>query len=111
MSAASEGAADGARERIAAHLSASSGAPAEVLALAPLGGGACQDNRLVEARIAGEARRLVLRSDARTSLPGSLDREGEKRVIDAAVRAGVRTPAARWFGRGLLREGPGAYFL
>jgi aminoglycoside phosphotransferase (APT) family kinase protein len=104
-------AATDASERIAAHLSAASGAPAVVHALAPLGGGACQDNWLVEARVVGELRKLVLRSDARTSLPGSLDREGEARVLDAATRAGVRTPAARWFGRGLLRDGAGAYFL
>src|SRR6185436_20436147 len=35
----------------------------------------------------------------------------EAKIIDAAVQAGVRTPAARWLTPSLLREGADAYFL
>jgi len=58
-----------------------------------LAGGACQDNFVVEARSAsGEGSRWVLRSDARTSLPGSIDRTREFAVMRAAAEHGVPTP-------------------
>ena len=83
--------------------------------LQPLVGGACQDNYRLELSFStGELqgdRRMALRSDARKSLPGSLLRRDEFQVIGAAVAAGVRTPAARWFTEGLVRPGAGAYFL
>jgi aminoglycoside phosphotransferase (APT) family kinase protein len=99
------------RARIEAHLARASGAAAEVRRLERMPGGACQENWLVEVALGGAERRLVLRSDARTSIPGSHDRRGEFRLIGAAVEAGVRTPAARWLERGLVREGGWAYFL
>ncbi len=103
------------RARIEEHLAAETGGRAVVKALAPLGGGACQDNYevrvdLESGALAGD-RRLVLRSDAVQSLPGSIDRRQEFEVIVAAVAAGVKTPAARWLGRGLVRDGAWAYFL
>jgi len=83
--------------------------------LQPLAGGACQDNYRLELSFSsGDLqgdRRMALRSDARKSLPGSLLRRDEFQVIGAAVAAGVRTPAARWFTEGLVRPGAGAYFL
>jgi aminoglycoside phosphotransferase (APT) family kinase protein len=96
-------------------LSAETAAPVRVREVSPLGGGACQDNYRVEAvfeggPLAGD-RRLVLRSDARRSLPGSIDRRVELAVITAAVQAGVKTPPARLLSRGLVREGAWAYFL
>lgn len=96
---------------IEAHLAAATGGAATVRAIEPLGGGACQDNYRVDVTLAGADRALVLRSDARTSLPGSIDRNAEFAVIGAAVEAGVKTPAARWLARDLVRPGAWAYFL
>jgi aminoglycoside phosphotransferase (APT) family kinase protein len=101
--------------RILAHLSDAARTEARVTSLERLAGGACQDNYVLVARFAsgpfaGE-RKLVLRSDARTSLPGSLDRAREYDVIRAAVAGGVRTPEARWLARDLVRPKSHAYFL
>lgn len=106
---------DDLRAAIEAHLAAETGGPVTVRALEPLGGGACQDNYRVEVTLtAGERageHTLVLRSDAVRSLPGSIDRKDEFAVIGAAVRAGVKTPAARYLARDLVRPGAYAYFL
>jgi aminoglycoside phosphotransferase (APT) family kinase protein len=99
------------RARLEAHLSSATGGAVTVVSLEKLAGGACQDNFALAARFADGERRLVLRSDARTSLPGSLDRQQEHDVIRAAVAAGVRTPDARWLARDLVRPGASAYFL
>lgn len=77
----------------------------------PLHGGACQENFRVDLVHEGTKKRFALRSDAPTSLPGSLKRKAEFAVIEAAVRAGVKTPAVRWLEPSLLREGADAYFL
>src|SRR5688572_24345194 len=84
---------------------------AELVAVTPLIGGACQENFKVELKHEGKDVKLALRSDAARSLPGSLKRKDEFAVIEAAVKAGVRTPAARWMSPGLLHEGRDAYFL
>ncbi len=81
------------------------GAPVRVR---PLGHGSCQENFRVDVDGADP---LVLRSDARASLPGSIPRAAEYGVIAAAVAQGVRTPRARWFQQDLVRPGAGAYFL
>jgi aminoglycoside phosphotransferase (APT) family kinase protein len=96
-------------------LSERTGGEVKVRELQPLFGGACQDNYRVEltfarGELAGD-RRMVLRSDAHQSLPGSLRRKDEFEVIGASVAAGVRTPAARWRSEGLVRPGAGAYLL
>jgi aminoglycoside phosphotransferase (APT) family kinase protein len=101
--------------RIEAHLTQAAQTSARVTSLERLAGGACQDNYVVVVHFAsgplvGE-RKLVLRSDARTSLPGSLDRAREHDVIRAAVAGGVRTPEARWLAGDLVREKSHAYFL
>ena len=106
--------------RVAAHLQACAHPDARVVGFAPLSGGACQELFSVEVEgLAGHVAaapadgpwRLALRADAAQSLPGSVPRRVEFPVIQAAVRAGVPTPAARWFGAGVLRPGAGAYFL
>jgi aminoglycoside phosphotransferase (APT) family kinase protein len=106
---------DDLKASIEAHLAAETGENAAVRALEPLGGGACQDNYRVEVTLAaGELagdHTLVLRSDAVRSLPGSIDRQDEFAVIGAAVRAGVKTPKARFLARDLVRPGAYAYFL
>ena len=103
------------RAKIESHLTASAGAKVRAFRLEPLAGGACQDNFRVglsfaSGPLAGE-RFMVLRSDSRTSLAGSLDRAHEYAVIRAAVVAGVRTPDARFLVKGLVREGAHAYFM
>ncbi len=83
----------------------------ENVTVAPLHGGACQELYKVEARVGGNARRYVLRSDAKSSLPGSLGRRAEYAVIQKAESAGVRTPHAFGLSEGLVREGAAAYFM
>jgi aminoglycoside phosphotransferase (APT) family kinase protein len=96
---------------VAQHLTSASGQPVEVEALEPLFGGACQDNFRIDVKIGSTSRRLVLRSDAAGALPGSLNRGQEFAVIQAAVAAGVPTPAAHWPTQDLVRPGAHAYFL
>lgn len=103
---------------VVSHLQHASGGEVRLLDLRVLAGGACQDNFRVDAWIdrpadggaAGE-RTFVLRSDATRSLPGSIPRRVEGRVIAAARQAGVRTPAARYPAEDLLRPGASAYFM
>lgn len=83
----------------------------EDVAIAPLIGGACQELFKIDARVNGEMKRFVLRSDAKSSLPGSLDRRAEHDVIVKARCAGVRTPNAFGLTRGLLRDDAFAYFM
>ncbi len=74
----------------------------------PLGHGSCQENFRITLP---DGTKRVLRSDARSSLPGSIPRAAEFAVIAAAVAEGVCTPPAADFRVGLVREGAGAYFL
>lgn len=97
-------------ERIRAHVGTQEPS-AQVKSIKPMFGGACQDNVRVDLTLPGGVRRMVLRADAPTSLPGSLNRDQEFQVIQAAVAHGVPTPAARWPAVGLTREGAHAYFL
>lgn len=99
------------QRRIEAHIEAATGAPAAVTRLVPLAGGACQDNFRVDVTLTDGQHRLALRSDAKKALPGSIDRATERAVIEAAVAAGVQTPAARWPARDLVRPGATAYFM
>jgi aminoglycoside phosphotransferase (APT) family kinase protein len=94
-----------------AHLRAHAPSFERVAALEPLGGGACQDNYRVALTFADGERAMVLRSDAKRSLQGSLNRSAEHAVISAAVAAGVKTPAARWLAKDLARPGAFAYLL
>ena len=99
-------------ERVVAHLASVSDGAIEARKTAPLAGGACQNNYVVDCREEGSiATRYVLRSDARSSLMGSIARRREGRVINAAVDAGVCTPAALWPVEGLVRDGASAYFM
>lgn len=84
---------------------------ASLVGVKPLHGGACQENFRVELTVDGAPLTLALRSDAKTSLPGSVRRRVEFEVIGAAVAARVKTPAARWLSLELLRPGADAYFL
>lgn len=97
---------DAIADRLAQH------APGAVLVgIEPLVGGACQDNLRVDVIIDGEPQRLVVRSDAPSGIPGTLDRSREFNVMRAAAAGGVRTPQVRWLSQSLLREGAWAYFL
>ncbi len=77
----------------------------------PLYGGACQENFRVDLTLEGRPFAFALRSDAVKGLPGSITRADEFQVVQAAVAAGVKTPAARWLTSDLLRKGADAYFL
>jgi aminoglycoside phosphotransferase (APT) family kinase protein len=92
-------------------LGAMMSAEVEVRSIAPLLGGACQDNFRVDVRIDGSERRFVLRSDARASLPGSRGRKQEHAIIRAAADRGVRTPRAHGLFEGLIRPGADAYLM
>lgn len=106
---------EGLAQRIEAVLAEASGGGAVVQRVQPLSGGACQDNFEVHVQLdkgpLQGARRLVLRSDARRSLPGSIDRRVEFAVIQRAVAAGVPTPRAHFLMKDVVREGSWAYFL
>lgn len=84
---------------------------ATLTSVKPLHGGACQENFKVELTVDGRPQTMALRSDAKSSLPGSIQRKAEFSVIEAATKAGVKTPAARWLSLDLLRQGADAYFL
>lgn len=92
-------------------LAEGTGAPVAVTGVRPLAGGACQDNYRVDLRVGDRSVRYALRSDARASLPGSIDRATERHVIDRAVAAGVPTPAVRHVLPDLLRPGSTALLM
>ena len=89
---------DGARRAaLARFLAVASGARAcEITALAPLAGGAIQENWGLDAHFASGtldgAQRLVLRAAGETGVPSSLDRLQEFAVLKAAFAAGVTVP-------------------
>lgn len=102
-------------ERIEQCLLQATNGPVTVRQLELLAGGACQDLYRLELTfssgpLAGE-RRMVLRSDAPRSLPGSLGRKDEFAVIEAAISRGVKTPAVYWLSQGVVRDGAWAYFM
>ncbi len=97
--------------RLASELSADQGGPVTIAAVVPMSGGACQELYRVDAEINGVARRMVLRADATSSLPGSLGRKDEYEVIAAAVERGVRTPDVRCLMADVLRPGCYAYLM
>jgi len=90
------------------HLGEALGRPIEIRTVEPLYGGACQDNFKVSL---SEGPPLVLRSDAPTSLPGSLGRSDEHEVIRVARSRGVKTPDVLGLGVGLVHAGSAAYFM
>src|SRR5689334_17693733 len=106
---------DSLKGAIESRIAVETGGPVTVRALQPLSGGACQDNYRIELELAAGPlagqRTMVLRSDARSSLPGSLGRKVEFAVIRAAVASGVKTPQAHWLLADLVRPGAYAYFM
>ena len=85
------------RAALAAFLAAASRASkVEITALAPLRGGAIQENWAVDARFFGGRldgdERLVLRTEAPTGVAASLGRLEEFAVLKAAFEAGVTVP-------------------
>ncbi|MFK0270399.1 phosphotransferase family protein [Pseudomonas asiatica] len=74
-----------------------------------LSGGAIQENWLLELLIEGGpwagARRWVLRSDALSALPASLDRAQEFAVLQVAHQAGVKVPRPLWLCRDVQVHG------
>jgi aminoglycoside phosphotransferase (APT) family kinase protein len=89
------------RAALARFLAAASGAKvAEITALAPLRGGAIQENWAVDACFSGGAfageQRLVLRTAAPTGVAASLGRLEEFAILKAAFAAGVTVPEPLW---------------
>jgi aminoglycoside phosphotransferase (APT) family kinase protein len=85
------------RAVLARFLAAASGASTvEITGLAPLKGGAIQENWAIDAHFSGCAlageQRLVLRTAAPTGVPASLDRLQEFAVLKAAFATGVTVP-------------------
>jgi aminoglycoside phosphotransferase (APT) family kinase protein len=99
------------RNRVREHIAAQTHAEVELKAFERLPGGACQENFRLDLALPEGDRRMVLRADAASSLPGSINRRAEFSVINAAADAGVKTPRARWLGEGLTRPGSSGYFL
>ncbi len=97
--------------RLVDHIARATGREVAVTAMAPLLGGACQDLFRVELVVDGVSRVTVLRSDAASSLPTSLARRDEYRVVRAAVDAGVPTPRVYWPAEHLVRDGASSYFM
>ena len=100
---------------IAARLESSLRATGEfsgrVVTCRPMSGGACQENFFVELETRDGVSEYVLRSDAVTSLPGSIGRQEEFEVIQIAVDAGVPTPAVWGLTKGVVRPDACAYLL
>ncbi|HEU4324437.1 MAG TPA: phosphotransferase family protein [Roseiflexaceae bacterium] len=94
-------------ERLGAFLSERAGAPAQVLAAAPLAGGASRETWRLDADVGGERYALVLRMDQASSMnPDALDRPAEFALLERAHAAGVLAPRPRWLdaeGRALGR--------
>ncbi len=94
-------------ERLGAFLSERAGAPARVLAAAPLAGGASRETWRLDADVGGERYALVLRMDQASSMnPDALDRPAEFALLERAHAAGVLAPRPRWLdaeGRALGR--------
>jgi aminoglycoside phosphotransferase (APT) family kinase protein len=100
---------------ITTRLEALTGGNVSIERVVPLVGGACQDNYRVDLEVRSGVHagrhRMVLRSDAKRSLPGSLGRKDEFSVIETSARRGVKTPRAVFLLPSLLREGADAYLM
>lgn len=80
------------RQPLANFLREALGADCEVTALDRLTGGTVQDNWRVDALVAGESRRFVLRTGRAVGVADSLAAPAEFSVLRAAAAAGVRVP-------------------
>jgi aminoglycoside phosphotransferase (APT) family kinase protein len=81
-----------ARERLAAWLAQTLGAPVAITAVERLKGGAIQENWLVDADVDGAPRGLVIRKDAPAAIAASHDRAAEFALLRTAHAAGVTVP-------------------
>jgi len=97
--------------RLSARLEEALGPGVDEVSVAPLPGGACQDNFRVELRLRGATQRFALRSDAAASLPGSLTRAAEAALIRVATAHGVPTPEVVAVFPDLVRDGATAVLL
>jgi aminoglycoside phosphotransferase (APT) family kinase protein len=87
------------------------GSNAKISEIKPLVGGACQENFVVRINVGETSTKAVVRGDSARSLPGSIRRAAEYRVVCAAVLGGVETPAARALIPDLLGEGRDGYLM
>jgi aminoglycoside phosphotransferase (APT) family kinase protein len=83
--------------RLEAFLAEKAGAPARVLGLRQLAGGASRQTWAVDAEVGGRSEALVLRADAGGEIDDSaLTREQELAVLQRAHEGGVLVPRPRW---------------
>src|SRR4051794_18652262 len=83
--------------RLAHFLTAQAGAPAVLVDVRPLAGGASRDSWAIDVEIAGQRHALVLRRDSGGEIDDlALTREQEFRVLAVAHAAGVAVPRPRW---------------
>jgi aminoglycoside phosphotransferase (APT) family kinase protein len=89
--------ADEIASRLAAFLVSAAGAPATIVAMRPIAGGASRETWSVDAEIGGAREALVLRMDLASSMnPDALSRLHEFALLEAAHAAGVLAPRPRW---------------
>ncbi|MBK9715211.1 MAG: phosphotransferase family protein [Kouleothrix sp.] len=92
---------DDPRARLAAFLADAAGAPAEILAMRPIAGGASRETWSVDAVVGVEKLALVLRMDQASSMnPDALTRPQEFALLQAAYASGVLAPRPRWLDAG-----------
>ena len=83
--------------RLTAFLTDAAHAPASIINMHPIAGGASRETWAVDAEIAGVAEALVLRMDLASSMnPDALSRPQEFALLAAAHAAGVLAPRPRW---------------
>jgi len=86
------------KQRLTAYLTEVANAPTEIHHAQPIAGGASRDTWLIDATIASEQQKLILRRDLPTVMyDQALTREQEYRFIDAAYQNGVLAPRPRFF--------------
>ena len=83
--------------RLAAFLTHAADAPATIIGMQPIAGGASRETWAVDAEIGGARAALVLRMDLASSMnPDALSRPQEFALLAAANAAGVLAPRPRW---------------
>jgi len=82
-------------ERLRSYLSERHGQPVEVTRLSRLPGGASRETWAFDAILAGTTLPLILRRDP-PGRPSTRDCADEAQLLQAAMRAGVPVPTARW---------------
>lgn len=85
------------QEKLTQYLTKVTGATVTIQGMTQLAGGASRDSWAIEALVAGEPQKLVLRKDYPTQMnETALTREQEYRLMQAAYESGVTVARMRW---------------